>query len=98
MTTAARLLFVAPPSLALAHGRAALNPDFRALVGADDDTTPEAGCTRWLATDRRRSLLAEVGVGTIDQALMGILPTRFATLRLFGLTDRILIVDEAHHL
>ena len=96
MTTAARLLFVAPPSLALAHGRAALNPAFRALVGADDDTTPEAGCTRWLATDRRRSLLAEVGVGTIDQALMGILPTRFATLRLFGLTDRILIVDEAH--
>ena len=96
MTTAARLLFAAPPSLALAHGRAALNPAFRALVGADDDTTPEGGCTRWLATDRRRSLLAEVGVGTIDQALMGILPTRFATLRLFGLTDRILIVDEAH--
>ena len=27
---------------------------------------------------------------------MGVLPTRFSTLRLFGLTDRILIVDEAH--
>ena len=27
---------------------------------------------------------------------MGILPTRFATLRLFGLTDRVLIIDEAH--
>ena len=27
---------------------------------------------------------------------MGILPTRFATLRLFGLADRVLIVDEAH--
>ena len=72
---------------------------FRELVGAENDPTPEAGdvsCTRWLADDRRRSLLADVGVGTIDQALMGILPTRFATLRLFGLMDRVLIVDEAH--
>ncbi len=49
-----------------------------------------------MADDRRRALLAEIGVGTIDQALLGILPTRFATLRLFGVTDRVLIVDEAH--
>ena len=96
MTTAAARLFTAPPSLTLAHGRAALHEGFRALVGADEDATPEANCTRWLADDRRRSLLADVGIGTIDQALMGILPTRFATLRLFGLTDRVLIVDEAH--
>ena len=96
MTTAAARLFVEPPTLTLAHGRAALHEGFRALVGAEEDSTPEANCTRWLADDRRRSLLADVGVGTIDQALMGILPTRFATLRLFGLTDRVLIIDEAH--
>ena len=96
MTAAAARLFAAPPSLTLAHGRAALHEGFRALVGAEEDATPEANCTRWLADDRRRALLADVGVGTIDQALMGILPTRFATLRLFGLTDRVLIVDEAH--
>lgn len=96
MTKAGARLFEAPPSLTLAHSRAALNEGFRALIGRSDDTTPEAGCTRWLADDRRRSLLAEIGVGTIDQALMGILPTRFATLRLFGLLDRILVVDEAH--
>ena len=96
MTEAATRLFGAAPSVSLAHGRAALHEGFRALVGAEDDPTPEAGCARWLADDRRRSLLAEVGVGTIDQALMGILPTRFSTLRLFGLTDRILVVDEAH--
>ena len=96
MTAAAAHLFATPPSLTLAHGRAALHEGFRALVGTEEDTTPEANCTRWLADDRRRSMLADVGVGTIDQALMGILPTRFATLRLFGLTDRVLIVDEAH--
>ena len=94
-TTAARL-FVDPPSITLVHGRAGLHEGFRAIVGAVGDVTPEADCTHWLADDRRRSLLAEVGVGTIDQALMGILPTRFATLRLFGLIDRILVVDEAH--
>ena len=96
MTAAATRLFMAPPSLTLVHGRAGVHEGFRALVGAEDDETPEAGCTRWLADDRRRALLADVGIGTIDQALLSILPTRFATLRLFGLTNRILIVDEAH--
>ena len=32
----------------------------------------------------------------MDQALLGILPTRFSTLRLFGLADKVLIIDEAH--
>ena len=96
MVDAASRLFADRPSLSLVHGRSYLHSGFRTLVGAEDDPTPEAGCARWLADDRRRSLLAEIGVGTIDQALMGVLPTRFSTLRLFGLTDRILIVDEAH--
>ena len=96
LASAASRLFSGKPSVSLLHGRAGLNVKFRALVGAQDDPTPEAGCTRWLADDRRRALLAEVGVGTVDQALMGILPTRFSTLRLFGLTDRVLVVDEAH--
>ena len=96
MVDAASRLFADHPSLSLVHGRSHLHSGFRSLVGAEDDPTPEAGCARWLADDRRRSLLAEIGVGTIDQALMGVLPTRFSTLRLFGLTDRILIVDEAH--
>ena len=96
LTEAALRLFNGRPALALVHGRAGLHSGFRELVGASDDPTPEPGCARWLADDRRRALLAEIGVGTIDQVLLGILPTRFATLRLFGVTDRILIVDEAH--
>lgn len=96
MVDAASRLFADHPSLSLVHGRSRLHAGFRSLIGAENDPTPEAGCARWLADDRRRSLLAEIGVGTIDQALMGVLPTRFSTLRLFGLSDRILIVDEAH--
>lgn len=90
-------LFSAPPSLTLAHGRAGLSGEFREVkagTGWSDDVV----CGPWLADSRRRALLADVGVGTIDQALLAILPTRFATLRIHGLAAKILIVDEVHEL
>ena len=89
-------LFLSPPSFVLTHGRAKLQTSVRGLHGSADDSTPEASCSAWLSDNRRRALLATVGVGTVDQALLGVLPTRFSTLRLFGLSDRVLIVDEAH--
>lgn len=85
-----------PPSLVLAHSRAKLSAAVRDVTGAERDETPEATGTEWLTDSRRRALLATVGVGTVDQALLGVLPTRFSTLRLFGLADKLLIVDEAH--
>lgn len=89
-------LFEDPPSVVLTHSRARLYEAVRTVRGAERDDTPEADGTDWLMDNRRRSLLATVGVGTVDQALLGILPTRFSTLRLFGLADKVLIVDEAH--
>ncbi|MDA8051605.1 MAG: CRISPR-associated helicase Cas3' [Rhodospirillales bacterium] len=97
----------ARPSLVLAHGRRALNPRFTESIldeaseaGAAPrepaDQTAGAQCAAWIADDRRKAFLAEIGVGTIDQALLAVLPTRHAPLRLFGLSGRILIVDEAH--
>ena len=104
-----RLLFAdgAQPSLVLAHGRRALHDDFRRSIldraatpqaAADDpaEDTASAQCAAWIADDRRRSFLADVGVGTIDQALLAVLPTRHAPLRLHGLRRRVLIIDEAH--
>ena len=90
-------LFDGWPALALTHGRAGMNERFREIQGRDG-SDPRAGpsCGSWLANDRRRILLADVGVGTIDQALMAVLPTRFNTLRLRALSSHILIVDEAH--
>jgi CRISPR-associated endonuclease/helicase Cas3 len=102
-------LFVAEarPSLALAHGRAGLDVRFRAsipvdavpyAVSADDpaDESAESHCAAWLADDRRKALLAQVGVGTLDQALMAVLPVRHAALRLHGLAGKVLVVDEVH--
>ena len=92
-----RRLFEAPPSLTLAHGRSALSDGFREVQGAAI-ASDDAVCSPWLADDRRRALLADVGVGTVDQALLGVLPTKFATLRLWGLAPKVLIVDEVHEL
>lgn len=76
------------PSLTLVHGRARLSERFRDLVereAASDDVT----CAPWLADNRRRALLVDVGIGTIDQTLLSVLPTKFATLRLWGLSGKI---------
>ena len=90
-------LFEGRPSLALTHGRAKMNDLFRSIRGRDgSDPGGGPSCGAWLADDRRRILLADIGVGTIDQALMAVLPTRFNTLRLRALSGHILIVDEAH--
>lgn len=94
-----RRLFDGPPSLTLAHGRAALSNDFRALrAGRQDRADDEVVCSDWLADNRRKALLATIGIGTIDQALLSVLPTRFATLRHYGLASKILIVDEVHEM
>lgn len=90
-------LFQSEPSLTLAHGRAGLSVEFRDVRS----TAPRSDapvCGDWLAESRRRALLADVGVGTIDQALLAVLPTRFATLRNWGLSRKVLIVDEAHEM
>ena len=90
-----RSLFDGTPSLSLAHGRAWLNNDFAELRGARASGSPDASCAEWLAADHRRALFADVGVGTVDQALLGILPTRFQAMRLAALSERIIVVDEA---
>jgi CRISPR-associated endonuclease/helicase Cas3 len=95
------------PSLVLSHGRRSLHEGFTASIldGAADpqrDTREPAEqpagaqCAAWIADDRRKAFLAEIGAGTIDQAIMAVLPTRHAPLRLLGLSRRVLIVDEAH--
>lgn len=58
--------------------------------------TGEAQCAEWLADGRKRALLAHVGVGTVDQALLGALPSDHQSLRLLGLGRNALIVDEVH--
>ena len=97
------------PSIALAHGARDMHKGFREAVlrggrqessysaaYTDSETTASSACAAWLADDRRRSLLADVGVGTMDQALLAVLPSRHQSLRLLGLMRKVLILDEVH--
>ncbi|MGW6898985.1 CRISPR-associated endonuclease Cas3'' [Streptomyces sp. NPDC054919] len=43
-----------------------------------------------------RALLAQFTVATLDQALMGVLPSRYSALRMLGISGRTVIIDEAH--
>src|SRR5208337_119896 len=62
----------------------------------DADEAAQHACTRWIADDRRKAFFAHLGVGTVDQALLAVLPRKHQALRLWALADRVLIVDEAH--
>lgn len=68
-----------------------------------DDETPEvqfhteeeAYAARWLLPVRR-GLLAPYAVGTVDQAMMAVLMVKYGVLRLLGLAQKTLVIDELH--
>jgi CRISPR-associated endonuclease/helicase Cas3 len=95
----------AVPSIVLAHGARNMNDRFREAMlgegGTDQpyekgEATASLHCNQWLADSRKKALLAPVGVGTIDQILLAILPKRHQSLRVLGLYQKVLILDEVH--
>lgn len=82
-------------AIAASSGAAAKGPESGGY-GPAEQPTASAAASAWLADGRKKSLLADVGVGTIDQALMAVLQSRYAVLRLFGLHRHVLVVDEVH--
>lgn len=94
------------PSLVLAHGARDLSDQFVESVAlsaqvsdrdyGDDELSASAYCNSWLSDNRKKALLADVGIGTVDQALLAVLPGRHQSLRLIGLSDKVLLVDEVH--
>ncbi len=96
------------PTMWLAHGKATLNDDFDAMLRSTriravyDEDEQKQGTLRghvrvsgWLM-GRKRGLLANVVVGTIDQVLMGALQARHLMLRHLALSSKVVIVDEVH--
>ena len=83
---------------AMSHGGRFEDP-YDAFARESDDaseTTASAACAAWIADDSRRAFLADAGTGTIDQALLSVLPSRHQSLRLLGLIRRVLVLDEVH--
>ncbi|OCG20148.1 hypothetical protein A9G22_00925 [Gilliamella sp. App2-1] len=94
------------PSLVLAHGASHMNSKFnQSIINSEDNSerqypkgeqTISAECQEWFVDTRKKALLAEVGVGTLDQALMAVMPFKHQSLRLLGLRHKLLILDEVH--
>ncbi|MCC6863117.1 MAG: CRISPR-associated helicase Cas3' [Bryobacterales bacterium] len=92
--------------LQLLHGHAALSAEFQELRKRSlqpfessgvcgDAGDAEVIASEWF-TFRKRGLLAPYGVGTIDQILLAVLQTRHVFVRCFGLSGKVVIIDEVH--
>lgn len=62
--------------------------------GEADRENPWAA-QHWFAS-ARRALLAPFGVGTVDQALLGVVAAKHFFVRLFGLAGKVVVLDEVH--
>jgi CRISPR-associated endonuclease/helicase Cas3 len=89
-------------NMVLAHGKSKLNSEFERLVIAGQRRTSQGKeeaavqCAAWLASSRKRVFLGQIGVCTVDQVLLSVLPVRHKFVRGFGLNKSVLIVDEVH--
>ena len=93
-------------SLVLAHSASALSEKFQQTISdieqptdanyQQQEHTASAYCNSWFTDNRKKALLADIGVGTIDQALMAVLPVKYQSLRMLGLHNKILLLDEIH--
>jgi CRISPR-associated endonuclease/helicase Cas3 len=89
-----------PAAVRLAHGNSWLvqtepPPKLR-------PTNPEAEAREYVRAGRswfaspKRALLTPYGVGTIDQALLGVVAAKHFFVRQFGLAGKVVVLDEVH--
>lgn len=91
--------------LRLAHGNSWLHDDYDlqirpSFTGSplDDNENPFATAAEarsWFASSKH-ALLAPYGVGTIDQALQGMVAVKHFFVRRFALAGKVVILDEVH--
>ncbi|HNE56744.1 MAG TPA: CRISPR-associated helicase Cas3', partial [Leptospiraceae bacterium] len=84
--------------LQLLHGAAFLNDNFLKLkIKAiySNLKKPNVVAEEWF-THKKRSLLSDYGVGTVDQALLSVMNTKHQFVRIWGLGNRVIILDEVH--
>ncbi|HUX28413.1 MAG TPA: CRISPR-associated helicase/endonuclease Cas3 [Terracidiphilus sp.] len=89
-------------NVVLAHGKRDFNEAFKRLADSGQHGTIQGEieaaiqCSAWLASSRKRVFLGQVGICTVDQVLLSVLPVRHKFVRGFGLNKSVLIVDEVH--
>jgi CRISPR-associated endonuclease/helicase Cas3 len=79
----------------LIHGGAQMEESVQHLRGIYGDPGDNISSSAWFSK-RRRGLLSPYGVGTIDQALFASLNVKHHFVRLWGLANRVVVLDEIH--
>jgi CRISPR-associated endonuclease/helicase Cas3 len=96
------LLAFGNANVVLAHGKRDFNATFKRFTNRGQGVTAQGKeeaavqCAAWLASSRKRVFLGQIGVCTVDQVLLSVLPVRHKFVRGFGLNKSVLIVDEVH--
>ena len=97
-------------SIYLAHGKAQLNEEFQGIVRAsrrqwrssrmntDDNgaSCPESVIASDWLSGRKKGMLSNFTVCTVDQVLMGALMMKHLPLRQLALANKVVVIDECH--
>lgn len=89
-------------NLVLAHGKRHFHSGFQAMLAKGRQPTAQGKqeaaqqCAEWLAQSRKRVFLGQIGICTVDQVLLSVLPVRHQFVRGFSINKSVLIVDEVH--
>jgi len=88
-------------SIFLAHGKSRFNTYYQSLrepswqVGEEEHSAERVVVSEWFS-GRKRGLLSDFVVGTVDQVLMGGLRQKHLAMRHLGLVNKVVIIDECH--
>lgn len=86
-------------AIKLAHGNAALNENYRELFTGHSNLNIESDSGPivhdWFS-GRKQTLLSDFVIGTVDQLLMAALKQKHVMLKHFGLSGKVVVVDECH--
>lgn len=90
-----------PQSLRLSHGKAALNDDMNRLrspasqINTDESDDENVFVNEWFS-GRKKAMLDDFVVGTVDGFLLSALKQKHLALRHLGFSKKVIIIDEVH--
>ena len=79
----------------LVHSEALADERITRIRGINHSSADSVSASAWFS-QRRRPLISPYGVGTVDQALFAALNVKHHFVRLWGLANRVVVLDEVH--
>lgn len=88
------------PTVMLAHGTNRNHKTYKEILtrsfGSGEDSLIGGTTSSFLSDSRKVVFFSQIGIGTIDQLSMSVLPTSHQSLRFLGLLGKVIIIDEIH--